>query len=511
MTNIRIAQDNTRDRKHLDEVLNYIDLVPLIKKKTKYSDGSQIKSFIIDMVFNIDTSININTFEQLGLNTNKENFDFVFDRIKKLEYYQKDIVEYNRNFFNLLYYDKDNIEGRIETFITYIHTGSNSGSYWPSRTYETLFTKEQMNSYDFVSKLIELDPYTAGVVFNGIEDPNVRKKIIDKYYTEIYKHGRNYLIGEEKEEIIRKVLISKSTYLSKDNKMYRTPIVDIMYFHNSKLLDKLKNKFGKAYVEKTGNPLHDDIKFMYTMLTSNVLDSIYTNSSYDNDDITVVKNIINYFDDIKKDTKPIKARIEYIKRTYGQFERDMYNFIVLNKDNTAKLDEYLTKHNINKDNFSMYIRGRKFIDNKMKEAILLILSKHYKADYISVYDILQMIQISQEKEIDLEKVLENNNINIKKFNAILDKIKNEQPGVYEIINQSKAKYNSKYKKLIRYYNDIKSNQYNSYDKFVERFKKTPEEILDLFVDTTLFDEVHDEILKWYDFKHYDDKKPGSRK
>ena len=179
----------------------------------------------------------------------------------------------------------------------------------------------------------------------------------------------------------------------------------------------------------------------------------------------------------------------------------MCNYILANKDNEVKLDEFLTKNNITKDNFFNYIKGRKFLDKKLKEALLLILSKHFKTDYISVYDIIDMIEESKERGVSFDDVLRERNIDKKLFNDALNRLKKEKPTIYNLIYESMNSDFSINKKMIKLYHSIISSKIKDYDIFVSRYKKTPEQVLEMFEDTPLFDELYDSMLKWYDFKN----------
>ena len=483
--------------------------VKQVMNNNNISDGEYV-FFILCMCYHNPCDANDRLLRRFGLNANKEKFNNVFNQLSKVTFL--DCPERNKNHYETMYYKLHSLDDKIDYFL---NRWTHDWKYYyysdkKQNIYEVIFTEKERKSVDVASRIIEKNFQLSGVVLDYLNKAD-RRIILDKYYKEVYKKGMSHLTEEEYEYVIQKLKDENSLLLTHYNDRYRDGIKGIMLFNKSHLLEKLKQRFGKVYVERTGNDINDDDKFMYTMLTSNVLESIYTKAVYTSNDANSVITILHYFEDMKLDTEQIYKRIEEIKEKYTKAERNLYNFIITNKDNEAKLEEFLNAHGINKSNFSIYIRSRKFLDKKLKESALLILSKHYKTDYVSVYDLLEMMQEAKERNVSIDRVLKDNNINVKYFKDRFEKLKEEAPDIYNIIYESTENNININKKLFKYYLDIKSNRYNNYDLFIEKFKKTPEDVLELFVDTPLFNEIHEQLLTWYDFVPRDDKKTGSRK
>ena len=470
------------------------------------STKEDIKKFII-AVCEERYSENLHEFmSRYCLDRNEELFNSIFDLLKSYTSWFSN-VSANRVYFYETFYvhrDIDNIDELINLYLNEYKDDRFNDIY-----YEKIF-KDNVSSFYVASKLVKEDANLAPLVFKYLNKED-RKKIIDKYYKEIYKKARPSLSKEDADYTVSKILEKNEIYLSHDKEKYESGIFGIMMYNRSNLLDKLKKRFGKSYVEKTGKSLNDDDEFIYTMFNSKVLDSIYSNPVYSANDIITIKIILNYFDEKGRDTKPIRDKIEFIKRTQGQFERNLYNFIATNKDNEEKLNEFLDKHNINIDNYFKTIQNKRFLESKIKESLLLILSKHFKNDYISVYDILDLVQEAHDRNISLDDVIKENGINMRYFKKVYDKIKDENPKIYAILQTSKQFLDKHNKKLIKYYIEIINNKVTSYDEFIERYKKTPEEILKQFEETNLYDDVYDSIFTWYDFSSKEDKKTSIKK
>ena len=262
------------------------------------------------------------------------------------------------------------------------------------------------------------------------------------------------------------------------------------------MLNKLKNIYGKSYVEKTHKSLDNDDEFIYIILNSNVLESIYTNSVFTVNDTTIIKAILAYFEEYGKDVTNLREKDKLIRQKYSIEENSLKTNIIKLKDDYEALENYLKSKKITKDNFVKYISTRKFLDKQLKTSIILILSKHYNINYISVYDILDMITEAQERNKKLNEILKERNIDIEHFNKVYKKLKEEQPEIYELIETSKIN-----KTLLKYYYYIINDNINNYDEFVKKYKQTPEEVLERFANTNLQDEVYEKILTWYDFKN----------
>jgi hypothetical protein len=138
----------------------------------------------------------------------------------------------------------------------------------------------------------------------------------------------------------------------------------------------------------------------------------------------------------------------------------------------------------------------------MKESLLLILSKHYNTEYISLYDILEMIQIANDTNRTLDEVLKEKEINIKYFRSIYNRLEAERPDIFDLINKGEKESIQR----LKIYSSLKNNNIHSYGLFKNRYKRTPEEVLELFEDTELFDEVFGMLSSWYDFMPKDNKK-----
>ena len=432
----------------------------------------------------------------LGLNHNQELFESFYSTMINSNYFNT--LKYPLrglndcyNFFKEMYFQAKSIKDKIGCLLKVKYNRYYEINYF----YTKIFTVEEQKSVDVAVQVIKEYPLISGVVLNNLryDDQN---KIIDKYYSIIYSKGRDYLDEELLEKVVEKARDSKDVFLSRHRDKYKYKVDLVMAFSKSDLLDRLKANYGESYTKITKKDINNHDEFILALLNSNVLETIYTDPYFTPQDAQLVNSILISFEDAKIDVSRIRAYQKQIMEHYTRKERSLFTNIINNSNNEKALDEYLAKNNINRDNFSKYIRSRKFLDKEFKEKLLLVLAKHFKTDYISVYDIIEMEQEANERGEDLEIILKERGINVKYFMGIYNKLKQTQPEVYNLIHANVDRVN---KRRLRVYYSIKNDKIKTGEEFINKFKKTPEEILELFEGTPLYDEVYESLLKWHDF------------
>ena len=282
---------------------------------------------------------------------------------------------------------------------------------------------------------------------------------------------------------------------------YKSYIELLMAKRESPLLEKLQARYGESYKKVKGKDPKDADVFFWDMINSNVLKEIYCNPYFTNDDLLTLISAITDIEIRGIDITPVNKRIDKILHDLRILENSLFNKIVSLQNDDERLEEYLKSMKITKDNYSKYIRERKYLDKKMKESLLLILSKHYKTDYVSLYDILEMIQISDETGQPLKEIVKERNIDYKYFINIYNKLAKERPDLFEIIKMAdKDEINR-----LKIYSSIKNSRVHSIGVFKNKYKRTPEEVLAMFEDSVLFDEVFGMLSSWYEFEPKEDK------
>ena len=430
--------------------------------------------------------------------------------LKAVAYRERDIFVYdfghdseaierlssNAKKIELLYLRESSLDVKIK-YLT-----SNPFSY---EEYTAILTEEEQHSFDVIEKMVESNMHNMHYLFSYIKEED-RIRAINMYTEAVYKHARSKLTEEEVELIVNEIRKTDKIFLSHDKDKYKSDLEAVLVFHKSPLLDKLKKMYGKSYVEKTKNSLDDDETFLRTMLNSNVLNRIYENPYFNDSDITAVNGIITMYEERGEDTKVLRERIENLKKELCKRQRDFSLYILRNASSEEKLKDILKHYNITENNYYNYIVSSKFIDKKIKESVLLILSKYYSKNYISVYDILDYIQEAHESDKTLEQVLEEHKIDIQQYKESLKNLKEVKPALYKLITESEKRYSKNTKKIIELYESIMENKITDYESFIKYYKISPDKILEEFKGTPLFDNAQD-LLKWYQAKEEDADKP----
>ena len=467
---------------NLEDILNKYKSFDISKK-----DLENFFSLMEGEYYKLEPALEI--IEKYKLSDNFEELTNFLNDLRKLSI-SLDNFDKNRRIILKRYNKSLTIEDKA--YFASIENGS-----WEN-LYKLIFSEEQQHSYEVVSAMLKRSDYRLTPFILEYINSNDRLKLIDEFYIKMYKNARYKLSNEELDYVIKKIRETDEIFLSWDTDKYKSGVDRIMAYWKCDLLKKLKKVYGKSYVDKTGKSLDDEDEFVFTMLNSNVLEQIYTNSMFTLEDTEIIKTLLTYYEENNKDVTSLRNKIDLIAHKNSIKEKNIYSYLLANKDNKEAIDNYLGSLNITKDNFKKYIASRKFIDKKIKEAILLMLSKHFEVNYISVYDILEMIEESHDRDITLKKVLDEKGIDVKYFDKVYKKLKEENPDIYELINTSIK--NKDTKKMLKIYESIKNDNVNNYDYFIKKFKQTPEEVLEFFSNSPLHDEVYEEILKWYDFR-----------
>ena len=461
------------------------------------------KEFLAEFLDNVrHYRVNERTKEQfiiLGLDKNYKLFNkliaYVYDDVKSNMF-----AKVASNFYEELFYGEQTTKNKIDLLLYYINSKHVLTYIIVDAAYNMIFTKKEQHSPEIILPIILDNPHHFQFFYKYIKEGD-KKLIFDKFDKNYYNYVKKYLTEEERKYVIQSLIKKGEIFEFEYQGIECTSRIDvIMHKNKCLLLDKLKNIYGTSYTQKTNKSTDDDEEFFLTMLNSTVLEDIYKSDQFNNNDILTLGGVLNDFDSRGIDTKIIRARIEDIKVRQNKFEKSLYRFITLYKNNPEKLEEFLQDCHITKDNYSSFIRSRKFLDKLLKESILLILSKHYKKDYISVYDIISMLQESTDRGMRLDLVLRENDINPDYFYKVFSQLKKDQPQIYDLIQESRYVPARLNKLRIKIYYSLTNNPVNDYYSFKKRFKRTPEEVLSLFEETELFDSVFEIITSWYDFK-----------
>lgn len=362
-------------------------------------------------------------------------------------------------------------------------------------SYRLIFSNEKRDNTKVITRIIKRKSKLITFLFCFIPKEK-RIDFITEHYECVYNFAYTQLDEKEKEHLIS-ILKRKNIFLKYNKSLYSSPIEAIMAKAHSTLLQRLKNKYKELYIQKTRKEFNDE-EFILFILNSKVLYKIYSSPEYSLSDTKMVSAILYYFMGKKVNIGRIEKRIKMIIEELSIKERSFCAQII-NAQDKDSLNSLLKDYHININNFFDCIISKKFLDKTMKEMLLLKLSMHFNTSYLSVFTILSFIQEAQERDVTIETVLRDNEIDVKYYKNALKELKKSNPTAYEIIEKSMEGDYDYSSNLLRLYTAYINSNITDYNSFVNRFKQTPEEFLALFEDTEYFDSIHESLLKWYDF------------
>ena len=363
--------------------------------------------------------------------------------------------------------------------------------------FELMFNEKERSNSELTNYIISNHNRYVGRMLKYLT-PDDRALFIKNNYVKAYNFCRPYLTPKELDYVAKKIRENDEVFLAKDQHYYASEIEALMIYWRCDLLKKLKKTYGKSYEKITGKFVTDDEEFVYAVLNSNVLEQIYTSPIFTVNDTSIIVTLIQHYKEKGKKVDKLEEKNRIIREKISKKEKDLYSFIVSNKDNTEILDKYLKENSITRDNYIKYITSRKCLSKPSKEGLLLILSKHFNTNYLSVFDILDIIDEAKERGVSKYIILQERNIDTVYFDKVYKSLKIQQPEIYELLQGSRKR--KSYKSLLKLYYTIIKENITNYDSFIKRYKQTPEELLESFSDTPLFSKIHEHLLTWYDFQ-----------
>lgn len=349
---------------------------------------------------------------------------------------------------------------------------------------------------NFISNLLTKYPQMVKVVYEYISKDDIHA-LLDKHYIIFYKYGRYYLSEDELQYIVEIAKKKGGIFLTYDKEKYDSPLHQAISFNNSDLIDKARSRYGKSYIEwakKHNVDPNDDAQFIRVILQSTSLRDFYSSSYFTKTDLVTLESIVVALELSGINCDSIRTSMYKYMKEVSEREISMCNYLFSNSNNHEKINEMLDKLKITKDNFFNYIKDRKFLDKKLKESALLILAKHFNTSYISIGDIIDLLQEMNDRDLTIDAILKEKAIDKKLFYKIYDQFKEDNPEMYafisECLNENKIKG---FKKLIKLYYMIMDNDIDTEEKFITIFGCTPEEMVYRYTGTPFYDEIANKL------------------
>ena len=269
---------------------------------------------------------------------------------------------------------------------------------------------------------------------------------------------------------------------------------------NSNLYDKLYKKYGKSFDEKYSDA-YDKEFFMYKMLRSSALERIYSDPYYTVNDINCVSKFLDYIENPgyrlreKYPTMYIRKAMHENKKKYVKLALKQYNDFALNKNNEENLTKQVQELGIKKDGIFEYVKGQKYWSKQQKEFVATLLCSYFKTgDVLTIYDVIDLLEEMEERKLTKKEILEERNIDSKYFEKIYDVCKKNNPELFELM-QEKFKNNKirGFKKLLGLYRSLMNYKLSTEEDFMNKYKTTPLEALELFKNTKFYEDVYNKI------------------
>ena len=357
--------------------------------------------------------------------------------------------------------------------------------------FNLIFDEDEARTYQVINPLIE--DYNVEFLFQYLKERD-RKRCINDHYEIVFNHARKFLTNDEINYI-------KNTYNLVDDFVKgedRSSLENYMIHNKSSLLTKLKKYYGKSYVLKTNKSLSDEEEFVFTILNSNVLKKLYLNPVFTYNDTKVISGLISYFEGKGRDVSRIRQKHSDFLNKLLEYEKYLFNYIMTNKNKRDLLTLFLEKNNITKDNFTSFVVSRKYLDKTMKDALLIVLSNYFHIKYLSISEVLAIVEESYKKEIPFNKILKDKEIDENTFRNFLTKLKIEKYDIYLLIERYIN--HKELDEIIILYNSLMSDSVTDLMNFKFKYNSTPEKVLGMFINTSLFDDVFDKFSSWHSFK-----------
>ncbi len=288
---------------------------------------------------------------------------------------------------------------------------------------------------------------------------------------------------------------SRGTILSA--KYYDSYIEYILLHNGSKLLEKLRAKFGKSYEQyatKNKIDVNDDSLFLYKMFTSNVLVDILSNDYYNENDVVAVKAFINYFKDrTDYNVDGLYERVNSLGQKYALLALKEVTKIFNSNSNNPEFEEILTSYGYTKENFFKKVCNKKYLDKKLKESLLLKLGGYYRTNIITASDIMDIMLEMHERQLTINQILKEKSINKSFFDKIYMEAKERNPILFDYIH-SLLKENSirGFKKLLKLYYSLMDFSGDK-EAFINQYNEEPEEMIEKFKGTPLYDDINSKL------------------
>ena len=312
-----------------------------------------------------------------------------------------------------------------------------------------------------IIKYAKKTPGLAEDIIN--EDPDYYKKIINRLPANL----RDYVLKGNKNSL--NDAPDKITWLENNT--------------HSTLYEKLEASYKKAFLERHPDyDQNDKINFLYTLFQSNVIEEIYKNDYYDNNDICFITAFLNYLDRFAGkaySTASIREKMETLHRKYAIYYNKLFNDLTNSTNTPDTINTILSNFKINRGNAFHFVLNQKYWLSGQKSAILKVFNKHFSVfTTLTIFDVIDIKQKVKENHKNKVAVLNDMNFNYRDYERGYEFLKEKEPKLIELTNTDIDLINLK--RALKLYYAIMNYEITNKKDFTEKFGKTPEEVITLF-------------------------------
>jgi hypothetical protein len=242
------------------------------------------------------------------------------------------------------------------------------------------------------------------------------------------------------------------------------------FLFNNELVVKLYKKYYKIYEKsiKDNDDKDNLYDFIKAILTSKaIINNIYCSDYFNINDIKILNLFVKYYD--KKIQEYYKKISNDLKIQGRNNALNLHNYLVINKADFDKIDNYLKDRGLNETNIFSYVINNKFLASKEKEGVLSIINNYYGNGYM-VIDIFLLLDEMVTRDMTIEEILKEKEISKRDFDNLYEIAKESNPMLYQYI--FKSLNNNKRRgfiKLIRLGYRIINSKINSVDEYNKKF------------------------------------------
>ena len=311
---------------------------------------------------------------------------------------------------------------------------------------------------------------------------------------ECYKYIDSNL--KDDDDVLRKVLNSNSEafkYISdkidiKNNKQKYQKLAFLLL--NTDILNKLKNKYYKSYFNQIASKYPDkdnDFDFFCALVKSKTLNSIYASDDFT---ISEIKNIEvcicnMYTGEEKKLVEEKINKIILLNRTkITKFLNDINN----HREDKEYVVQLLHTNNLTEDKVINFIANNKFLDNISKRRMLTIINSIFYPERVkNNYYIFEMLEEMNSRNISLDNILNERNIDKAAFESLYREAKELNPILYRYMKDSLNAKRIELEFFIENGYQVLNSTITSIEKYEKKIGKNIFDFINQYKETELYD------------------------